>query len=163
MSKPPKDTSSQNTAAPGAAAPGAAPGVGAPDAQAAQAAQAARAAQAPPAQEPPKAAAAPAGEPLHRDAATGEKAEDVFRAFEKGRDDAVAAAARAAPGIKRAAAKGAYMFCYYLAFGVVYSAELAMTVVPEDSPIRHGFSDGAEAAKATHAQHKSASGLAQAA
>lgn len=100
---------------------------------------------------------------MHRDSATGEKAEDVFRAFEKGRDDAIAAAAKAAPGIKRAAAKGAYMFCYYLAFGVVYSAELAMTVVPEDSPIRHGFSDGAEAAKATHAQHKSASGLAQAA
>ena len=145
MSRPPKDTAAQ--------------GADAPDAQAAQAA---RAAQAPPSPETPKAAAG--GEPLNKEAASsGEKAEDVFRAFEKGRDDAIAAAAKAAPGIKRAAAKGAYMFCYYLAFGVVYSAELAMTVVPEDSPIRHGFSDGAEAAKATHAQHKSANGLAQAA
>jgi|GEM_PF-5779371 len=112
----------------------------------------------------PKASADAAGDTSHKTAEpAGEKAEDVFRAFEKGRDDAIEAAARVAPGLKRAAAKGAYMFCYYLAFGAVYSAELVMTAVPDDSPIRHGFSDGAEAAKAAHTHHKSASGLAHAA
>ncbi|PIB92762.1 hypothetical protein [Caulobacter sp. FWC2] len=141
MAKPPKDASE--------------PTAGAPDAQAAQAA----AAEAPKASADAGASAGPGPEPLKKDAHPGaEKAEDVFRAFEKGRDDAIEAAAKVAPGLKRAAAKGAYMFCYYLAFGAVYSAELVMTAVPENSPIRHGFSDGAEAAKAAHTQHKTAGG-----
>lgn len=117
----------------------------------------------------PKASAPPLGDSLHKDAdetvgeKVGEKVEDVFRAFEKGREDAIEAAAKVAPGLKRAAAKSAYMFCYYLAFGAVYSAELVMSAVPQDSPIRHGFSDGADAAKAAHAHHKRSGGLPQAA
>jgi hypothetical protein len=117
---------------------------------------------------PAKASSPPLGDSLKKEADTasekvGEKVEDVFRAFEKGREDAIEAAAKVAPGLKRAAAKGAYMFCYYLAFGAVYSAELVMSAVPQDSPIRHGFTDGADAAKAAHAQHKQAGGLPQAA
>ena len=138
MTKPPKDTSAD-----------------APEAPAAKPRRT---------EDAPKAAADTTGDTLKKDAEpAGEKVEDVFRAFEKGRDDAIEAAARVAPGLKRAAAKGAYMFCYYLAFGAVYSAELVMTAVPDDSPIRHGFSDGTEAAKSAHAQHKGANGLAQAA
>lgn len=120
----------------------------------------------------PKASATPLGDSLKNEAEpatetvsekVGEKVEDVFRAFEKGREDAIEAAAKVAPGLKRAAAKSAYMFCYYLAFGAVYSAELVMSAVPQDSPIRHGFSDGADAAKAAHAHHKRSGGLPQAA
>lgn len=87
--------------------------------------------------------------------ATEHTTEDVFHAFSKGRADAVAAAKNTIPVIKKSVSKGTYMTCYYLAFAAVYSAELAMSAVPEDSPIRTGFKDGASAAKDAYVQRKS--------
>jgi len=84
-----------------------------------------------------------------------QKAEDVFSAFRKGRTDAIEAAERTLPAVKESVSKGTYMLCYYLSFGAVYTAELAMSFVPEDSVIRNGFKDGAAAAKEAHA-HRTA-------
>jgi hypothetical protein len=83
-----------------------------------------------------------------------QKAEDVFSAFRKGREDAIEAAERTLPAVKESVSKGTYMLCYYLSFGAVYTAELAMSFVPEDSVIRNGFKDGAAAAKEAHAHRK---------
>lgn len=80
--------------------------------------------------------------------------DDVMHAFRKGRDDAIEAAERTVPVVKRAVSKGTYVFCYYLAFGTVYAAELAMSVVPEDSVIRSGFKDGAAAASESYAHQR---------
>jgi hypothetical protein len=81
--------------------------------------------------------------------------DDVLHAFRKGRDDAIDAAERTVPVVKRAVSKGTYMFCYYMAFGAVYAAELAMSAVPEDSVIRSGFKDGAAAATDSYAHQRS--------
>ncbi|HEY3824361.1 MAG TPA: hypothetical protein VGL82_07365 [Bryobacteraceae bacterium] len=81
-------------------------------------------------------------------------ADDVLHAFRKGRADAVRAAERTLPVVKKSVSKGTYMLCYYLSFGAVYTAELAMASVPEDSVIRHGFKDGAKAAREAHAHRK---------
>jgi hypothetical protein len=81
--------------------------------------------------------------------------DDVLHAFRKGRDDAIDAAERTVPVVKRAVSKGTYMFCYYMAFGAVYAAELAMSAVPEDSAIRSGFKDGAAAAADSYAHQRS--------
>lgn len=89
-------------------------------------------------------------------ASPAETADDVFGAFRQGQTDAVAAAERTLPVIKKSLAKGTYMFCYYLAFGAVYSAEVAMGLVPVDSVIRQGMRDGANAAKQTYSNRKSA-------
>jgi hypothetical protein len=88
--------------------------------------------------------------------ATEDTAEDVLHAFRKGRADAIAAAERTVPVVKRSVAKGIYVCCYYLAFGAVYSAELAMATLPEDSSIRLGFRDGAAAASDAYAHRGSA-------
>jgi hypothetical protein len=98
--------------------------------------------------------------PAHHDHATDAEVvehttEDVFHAFKKGRADAVEAARNTVPMIKKSVSKGTYMSCYYLAFAAVYTAELAMSAVPEDSPIRNGFKDGASAAKDVYVQRKS--------
>jgi hypothetical protein len=85
-------------------------------------------------------------------------AQDVLHAFRKGRDDAIDAVERTLPAVKRSMSKGVYVFCYYLSFGAVYTAELAMSVVPQDSAIRHGFRDGAAAAREAYTHHKSAQG-----
>lgn len=85
-------------------------------------------------------------------------AEDVFHAFRKGRADAIEAAERTLPAVKRSVSKGTYMLCYYLSFGAVYTSELAMAAVPQDSVIRHGFKDGAAAAREAYMQSKSALG-----
>jgi len=87
--------------------------------------------------------------------ATEDTAEDVLHAFRKGRADAIAAAERTVPVVKRSVAKGLYVCCYYLAFGAVYSAELAMAALPEDSSIRQGFRDGAAAASDAYANRAS--------
>lgn len=68
-------------------------------------------------------------------------------AIRRGSADARLAAERSVPVIKRSVAKGVYVFCYYLSFGAVYTGELAMEIVPADSPIRHGLADGANAAR----------------
>ena len=81
-------------------------------------------------------------------------ADDVLHAFRKGRADAVRAAERTLPVVKKSVSKGTYMLCYYLSFGAVYTAELALSSVPEDSVIRHGFKDGANAAREAHVHRK---------
>lgn len=81
-----------------------------------------------------------------------ENTEDVLHAFRKGRADAALAAKRTIPAVKKSVSKGTYMFCYFLSFGAVYTAELAMSVVPEDSVIRDGFRDGAAAARELRAR-----------
>jgi predicted NBD/HSP70 family sugar kinase len=86
-----------------------------------------------------------------------QKAQDVFSAFRKGQKDAIEAAERTLPAVKQSVSKGTYMLCYYLSFGAVYTAELAMGFVPEDSVIRNGFKDGAAAAQEAHAQRKASS------
>ena len=80
--------------------------------------------------------------------------EDFVDAARKGARDAAEAAQNTMPAVKQGVAKGTYVCCYYLAFATVYSACLAMEFVPEDSPIRHGFRDGAEAATAAHEARK---------
>jgi hypothetical protein len=87
--------------------------------------------------------------------AAEDTAEDVLHAFRKGRADAIEAAERTLPVVKRSVAKGVYIFCYYLAFGTVYTAEIVMAAVPDDSVIRHGFRDGAAAAKDAYAHRRS--------
>jgi hypothetical protein len=93
-------------------------------------------------------AAKPADGGVHPHPAT--TADSVFDAIRMGSVDAAAAAEKALPAVKQSISKGAYMLCYYLAFGAVYSAALAMEFVPQDSVIRHGFRDGAEAARTAH-------------
>lgn len=76
-------------------------------------------------------------------------------AIRRGSADARAAAERSVPVIKRSVAKAVYVCCYYLSFGAVYTSELAMEVVPADSPIRLGLADGANAAREArrHGRH----------
>ena len=51
-------------------------------------------------------------------------------------------------GEKRGIVAGAvYSTCYYLSYGVCFPTMLAASVVPADSVVAHGFSDGAGAAK----------------
>lgn len=92
----------------------------------------------------------------HHESRATEGFNDFVDAAKKGAHDAAKAAERTIPAVKQGISKGTYVFCYYLAFAAVYSACLAMEFVPEDSPIRHGFRDGADAANAAHkkAQHK---------
>lgn len=73
-------------------------------------------------------------------------------AFRKGKEDAFAAVERTLPDVKRSIAKGVYLSCYYLAFGAVFGAKMAMELVPEDSVIRDGFRHGAQAANEAYAR-----------
>jgi hypothetical protein len=76
--------------------------------------------------------------------------EDFVDAAKKGARDAAKAAENTIPAVKQGIAKGTYVCCYYVAFAAVYSACLAMELLPEDSPIRLGFRDGTEAAHTAH-------------
>lgn len=67
-------------------------------------------------------------------------------AFRKGSSDAADAVEQTLPAVKRSIAKGVYLSCYYLAFGAVYGAKMAMELVPENSVIRDGLRHGADAA-----------------
>jgi hypothetical protein len=75
-------------------------------------------------------------------------------ALQKGKKDAEEVVAKNLPGIKRSLAKGTYSACYYLAFGVTYTSEMAMELFPEDSPIRFGFRDGSLAARESRAKRQ---------
>lgn len=77
-------------------------------------------------------------------------------AFRRGSSDAYDAVEQTLPAVKRSIAKGIYLSCYYLAFGAVYGAKLAMEFVPEDSVIRDGFRHGAEAGDEAYAQRLTA-------
>jgi hypothetical protein len=90
----------------------------------------------------------------HAHAAAEDTTEDVLHAFRKGRADAIEAAERTLPAVKKSVSKGTYMLCYYVSFAAVYTGELAMSAVPQDSVIRHGLKDGAAAAKEAHAQRQ---------
>jgi hypothetical protein len=76
--------------------------------------------------------------------------------FRKATHDAAEAAERTAPAIKRSVSKGAYMLAYGLSFGVVYTAEVIVELMPEDGVLRQGFRDGAEAAREARAAHHAA-------
>jgi hypothetical protein len=73
-------------------------------------------------------------------------------AFRRGKEDAFDAVEKTLPAVKRSIAKSLYVSCYYLAFGAVYGAKLAMELVPEDSVIRDGFRHGAQAAEEAYDQ-----------
>lgn len=60
--------------------------------------------------------------------------------------------ARTGPPLDPTVSKGIYTLCYYLAFGSVYASHLAMEFIPENSVIRHGLRDGAQAARAAWAR-----------
>jgi hypothetical protein len=77
-------------------------------------------------------------------------------ALQKGKKDAEEVVAKNLPGIKRSLAKGTYSACYYLAFGVTYTSEMAMELFPENSPVRFGFRDGSLAARESRAQKRQA-------
>ena len=77
-------------------------------------------------------------------------------ALQKGKKDAEEVVAKNLPGLKRSLAKGTYSACYYLAFGVTYTSEMAMELLPSDSPIRFGFRDGSLAARESRAQKRQA-------
>jgi hypothetical protein len=77
--------------------------------------------------------------------------------FRQATQDASEAAERTAPAIKRSVSKGAYTVAYFLSFGVVYSAEVVVELLPEDGVIRQGLRDGAAAARAKRASDRSAS------
>lgn len=68
-------------------------------------------------------------------------------AIRQGRADAAEAAAKAVPVIRNTIAKGTYLSCYSVAYGAVYSAEILLGLLPDNSPIRNGFRDGAAAAR----------------
>jgi hypothetical protein len=93
---------------------------------------------------------------VQRDSTAQEVLSDISNttkeAFRRGKADAYAAVEKTLPTVKRSIAKGVYMSCYYLAFGAVYSAKLAMELVPEDSVIRDGFRHGAQAAEEAYEQ-----------
>lgn len=80
-------------------------------------------------------------------AGTVEGFDSFVDAAKRGARDAAKAAENTIPAVKKGIAKGAYVGCYYAAFAAVYSACLAMELVPKDSPVRHGFRDGADAAR----------------
>jgi hypothetical protein len=69
--------------------------------------------------------------------------EDIAGSVRRGAADARVAAENTIPYVRSAVGTGVYWLCYGLSFGAVYTAELAMQVVPDDSPIRRGFEDGA--------------------
>ena len=87
---------------------------------------------------------------------SGHTSEDIIGAFKKGGADATAAVERNLPVIKKSISKATYMFCYYLSFGAVYTAEMVMAALPDDSAIRNGFKDGASAGKKSFADSKAA-------
>ena len=65
------------------------------------------------------------------------------------------------PDVIDPVSKGVYSLCYYLSFGAVYASILAMEVLPPDSIVRHGFRDGAEAARKARARAHDGDGIAE--
>lgn len=84
----------------------------------------------------------------------GDMAANASAGFRRAADDAKRAAGKAAPVIRQSVAKTFYMLAYGLAFGTVYTAELALELMPEDGVLRKGFRDGAAAARDSRAAQR---------
>jgi hypothetical protein len=79
---------------------------------------------------------------------------DIASGVQRGADDARSAAEQTLPLLRYALGMGTYWASYGLSFGVIYTGELAMQVVPEESSMRRGFADGARDAHARRAARK---------
>jgi hypothetical protein len=82
-------------------------------------------------------------------------ASNAAEGFKRASRDAADAAERTVPIIKNSIAKGVYMLAYGVSFGVVYTGEVVVGLLPEDGVIRQGLRDGAEAARDKVASHRS--------
>ncbi len=81
---------------------------------------------------------------------------DIASGVQRGADDARSAAEQTLPLLRYALGMGTYWASYGISFGVAYTGELAMQVVPEDSAMRRGLADGARDAHARRAARKAA-------
>jgi hypothetical protein len=80
-------------------------------------------------------------------------AANASEGFRRAAQDAKNAAERTAPIIRQSLFKSVYMLAYGLSFGAVYTAEVALELMPEDGVLRQGFRDGAAAARDARASH----------
>ena len=75
--------------------------------------------------------------------------ESVADAVKEGAADATKTAAAVLPGIGKILSKSIYNGCYYISFGVTFSALTVAKLLPVDNTAGRGLHDGAEAAKET--------------
>jgi hypothetical protein len=73
--------------------------------------------------------------------------ESIAVAVREGVEDATEAASTVLPAIGKTLTNTVYSGCYYLAFGVTFSALTVAKLLPVDTLVGRGLHDGAEAAK----------------
>ncbi|NKC12843.1 MAG: hypothetical protein GKR94_11770 [Gammaproteobacteria bacterium] len=99
---------------------------------------------------------APADEQVITDEQAPPPLESAAAAMREGASDARTAARKFWPTLSRATSLVAYSSCYYVSYGVVYSATVLCEVFPKNNPIVDGLADGARAARSARVVHKEA-------
>ena len=88
-------------------------------------------------------------------------ADSASEGLKQGKEDAERAAEEAIPRIKRGLQKTTYSASYCLTFGLIYTGQLAMELMPENGSLRQGAVDGAQAARDVFEQRKQAAAAAE--
>ena len=79
-------------------------------------------------------------------------------AINQGKADAIKAAERTVPVVKKIAAQGTYTFFYHFAYAAVFAVAVAVDLLPENGVIRNGIRDGAEAGRQASDHRRASSG-----
>ena len=89
---------------------------------------------------------------IHGDATDDQVMDSVAKAVQDASKTAAQHAAAvkdaiAETGIIQSVSRFTYSGAYAVSFGIVYAVVLVTQFLPQDNPVMHGFSDGAQAAK----------------
>lgn len=82
--------------------------------------------------------------------ALGEALETAAERFEEGSSQARESAKKAAGTVKRAFGVGVYNTAYWVSYGAVFSSVFLTELLPENSTLRRGLEEGADAALEAH-------------